>query len=80
MIPGTLLAQFGAGETGLLIFVGLFAVVVVYAFRRKNQKMFREALHMPLDPDEAQPRTPRERETVNSAGTAGGAKGQEERS
>ncbi|MEM7167152.1 MAG: cbb3-type cytochrome c oxidase subunit 3 [Planctomycetota bacterium] len=77
-----ILAQLGSGETGLLVFMGLFVVVVVYAFRKKNQATFEQALEMPLDADEALPRTPREDgdagaaavERTTEKSTAGGQK------
>ena len=37
------------GETGLLIFVSMFAVVLIYTFARRNQTTFDHARHMPLD-------------------------------
>ena len=37
------------GEIGLLIFVGLFTIVLIYTFHRRNRKTFDHARHLPLD-------------------------------
>lgn len=39
-------------EIGLLIFCGMFALVIIYTFRRRNQGTFERAAHMPLHDDE----------------------------
>jgi cytochrome c oxidase cbb3-type subunit IV len=38
---------------GLLIFVGLFAVVLVYALWPGNKKRFEQASRLPLDQDDS---------------------------
>ncbi|MGE3164198.1 MAG: cbb3-type cytochrome oxidase subunit 3 [Planctomycetota bacterium] len=40
-------------EVGLLIFLGLFVLVIFYAFSRRNRSTFERASHMPLDDDSA---------------------------
>jgi|EndMetStandDraft_4_1072995.scaffolds.fasta_scaffold106555_3 cytochrome c oxidase cbb3-type subunit IV len=44
-----------AGITGLLIFIGLFVVVLLYVFWPGNKARFERARHLPLENDKDEP-------------------------
>ena len=44
------------GEISLLIFFGIFVLVLIYTFRRRNQAMFARAARLPLEDDHSGPR------------------------
>jgi cytochrome c oxidase cbb3-type subunit 4 len=46
-----------AGLAGLLLFVGLFALVLLYAFWPGNKARFERARRLPLESDPNEPRS-----------------------
>jgi cytochrome c oxidase cbb3-type subunit 4 len=47
-----------AGTAGLLLFVGMFVLVLAYVFWPGNKDSFERARHLPLESDPNEPRSP----------------------